>query len=206
MCTGSIHAGLMFACSDVRTGKGLLSVYPSHVPMSGSTGLNGALDAHAVEQTGKNTFFGRTATLLQSVENLGNLQRILMRVVIVLLVSSSPSVGFIPLCFSYAVHTGSTCLFASCGVCEGDGTRQKSLMPPELPLHCLGRDDAQCMAQHFPLVAQIISVVLCLIALIYLLTDGEDFKHALGFIVVLLVASIPIAIEIVRCAHPLCCH
>ncbi len=42
----------------------------------------------AVEQTGKNTFFGRTATLLQSVENLGNLQRILMRVVIVLLVRS----------------------------------------------------------------------------------------------------------------------
>ncbi len=41
----------------------------------------------AVEQTGKNTFFGRTATLLQSVENLGNLQKILMRVVIVLLVN-----------------------------------------------------------------------------------------------------------------------
>ena len=45
---------------------------------------------------------------------------------------------------------------------------------------------------------QVLSVTLCLIALIYLLTDGEDFKHALGFIVVLLVASIPIAIEIVR--------
>ncbi len=42
-----------------------------------------------VEQTGKNTFFGRTATLLQNVENLGNLQRILMRVVIVLLVRPS---------------------------------------------------------------------------------------------------------------------
>lgn len=48
------------------------------------------------------------------------------------------------------------------------------------------------------MAAQILSVVLCLIALIYLLADGEDFKHALGFIVVLLVASIPIAIEIVR--------
>ena len=53
------------------------------------------------------------------------------------------------------------------------------------------------------LLMQIISVVLCLIALIYLLADGEDYKHALGFIVVLLVASIPIAIEIVRCPHPL---
>ena len=48
------------------------------------------LIALAVEQTGKNTFFGRTATLLQSVENLGNLQKILMRVVIVLLVCLLP--------------------------------------------------------------------------------------------------------------------
>ena len=46
---------------------------------------------------------------------------------------------------------------------------------------------------------QVLSVVLCLIALIYLLARGEGFRHALGFIVVLLVASIPIAIEIVRC-------
>jgi len=45
---------------------------------------------------------------------------------------------------------------------------------------------------------QVLSVVLCLIALIYLLARGERFSHALGFIVVLLVASIPIAIEIVR--------
>ncbi len=46
--------------------------------------------ALVVEQTGKNTFFGRTATLLQSVETLGNLQKILMRVVIVLLVRLLP--------------------------------------------------------------------------------------------------------------------
>ena len=39
-----------------------------------------------VEQTGKHTFFGRTATLLQSVDSLGSLQRVLMRVVTVLLV------------------------------------------------------------------------------------------------------------------------
>lgn len=46
---------------------------------------------------------------------------------------------------------------------------------------------------------QVLSVLLCAIALIYLLARGEGFRHALGFIVVLLVASIPIAIEIVRC-------
>ena len=45
-------------------------------------------------------------------------------------------------------------------------------------------------------------MVLCTIALIFLLARGEDFRHALGFVVVLLVASIPIAIEIVRFIAP----
>lgn len=45
---------------------------------------------------------------------------------------------------------------------------------------------------------QVLSMLLCGIALIYLLARGEPFRLALGFIVVLLVASIPIAIEIVR--------
>ena len=45
-----------------------------------------------VEQTGKHTFFGRTATLLQSVDSLGSLQRVLMRVVTVLLVRLSERV------------------------------------------------------------------------------------------------------------------
>lgn len=45
---------------------------------------------------------------------------------------------------------------------------------------------------------QVLSLLLCGIALIYLLARGEHFRNALGFIVVLLVASIPIAIEIVR--------
>ena len=81
------------------------------VPVSGNMGLNGTLDAHAVEQTGKNTFFGRTATLLQSVENLGNLQKILMRVVVVLLVSDSPFVGSAPFCCLYSVQPSRLCSF-----------------------------------------------------------------------------------------------
>ena len=48
--------------------------------------------------------------------------------------------------------------------------------------------------------AQILSFLLCGIVLIFLLARGERFRDALGFIVVLLVASIPIAIEIVRCS------
>lgn len=51
--------------------------------------------------------------------------------------------------------------------------------------------------------AQILSFLLCGIVLIFLLARGERFRDALGFIVVLLVASIPIAIEIVRC-WPMC--
>ena len=51
--------------------------------------------------------------------------------------------------------------------------------------------------------AQILSFLLCGIVLIFLLARGERFRDALGFIVVLLVASIPIAIEIVRC-RPTC--
>lgn len=44
----------------------------------------------------------------------------------------------------------------------------------------------------------VISLTLCITALIYLVVGkGEGFKHALSFTVVLLVASIPIAIEIV---------
>ena len=49
--------------------------------------------------------------------------------------------------------------------------------------------------------AQILSFLLCGIVLIFLLARGERFRDALGFIVVLLVASIPIAIEIVRCSR-----
>ncbi|CAL8471949.1 g11491 [Coccomyxa elongata] len=123
-----VKEGTIDVDQSALTGESLpVTLRGGDAAQMGATVVRGEVHA-TVEQTGKNTFFGRTATLLQSVENLGNLQRILMRVVIVLLV---------------------------------------------------------------------LSVVLCLIALIYLLTRGESFRHALGFIVVLLVASIPIAIEIV---------
>ena len=47
-------------------------------------------------------------------------------------------------------------------------------------------------------VLVVLSLVLCLIALIYLVTARDQgFKEALSFTIVLLVASIPIAIEIV---------
>ncbi len=47
------------------------------------------------------------------------------------------------------------------------------------------------------LVLTVLSSVLCIIVLAYLLKEGEDFHKALQFTVVLMVASIPIAMEIV---------
>ena len=43
----------------------------------------------------------------------------------------------------------------------------------------------------------VISVILCITAFVYLLKSGQNVKAALSFTVVLLVASIPVAIEIV---------
>ena len=93
----------------------------------GSTVVRGEVEA-TVEATGANTFFGRTASLLTGGDEVSNLQKLLMRIMIILVV---------------------------------------------------------------------LSMTLCLIAFGYLLGRGETLREALSFTVVLLVASIPIAIEIV---------
>lgn len=82
-----------------------------------------------LQSTGKNTFFGKTASLLQSVDGLGHLQKILLKIMAVLVV---------------------------------------------------------------------LSFVLCVTLLFYLIFYGhEHVKEAITFVAVVLVASIPIAIEIV---------
>jgi len=93
----------------------------------GSTVVRGEVEA-TVEATGANTFFGRTASLLGGGDEHSNLEKLLMRIMIVLVV---------------------------------------------------------------------LSLALCGIAFGYLLGRGEKVREALSFTVVLLVASIPIAIEIV---------
>eukprot|EP00245_Coleochaete_scutata_P008875 TRINITY_DN27_c0_g1_i1.p1 TRINITY_DN27_c0_g1~~TRINITY_DN27_c0_g1_i1.p1 ORF type:complete len:978 (-),score=232.32 TRINITY_DN27_c0_g1_i1:433-3366(-) len=95
----------------------------------GSTVVRGETEA-TVDLTGKNTFFGKTATMLQTVNELGNLQKVIL-----------------------------TIMFVLCAI----------------------------------------SITLCTIAFIYLLIKEKPkrWKHSLQFVVVLLVASIPIAIEIV---------
>lgn len=93
----------------------------------GSSVVRGEVEG-TVEFTGSNTFFGKTASLLQGPEELGSLQKILLRIMIVLVA---------------------------------------------------------------------ISFLLSGIVFIYLLTSGTDVKESISFTVVLIVASIPIAIEIV---------
>lgn len=94
----------------------------------GSNVTRGEVEA-TVQYTGKDTFFGRTASMLQTVNELGNLQKVLLKIMTVLTV---------------------------------------------------------------------IAIALCVVSLIYLCVGRKvRFVEALSFVVVLLVASIPIAIEIV---------
>ena len=95
--------------------------------MQGSTVVRGETEG-TVEFTGANTFFGKTASLLGGSTEISNLQKTLIRIMIVLVV---------------------------------------------------------------------LSLALCITVFIYLLKSNEGVIDALSFTVVLLVASIPLAIEIV---------
>jgi H+-transporting ATPase len=95
--------------------------------MRGSTGVRGETEA-IVTATGARTFFGRTAALIDSVDEVGHFQKVLLQIT-------------------------------------------KFLMGVSLVL---------------------VTVVMC-----YLLSHGEDVLEAIAFSVVLLVASIPIAMQVV---------
>ncbi|TFJ85011.1 hypothetical protein NSK_003435 [Nannochloropsis salina CCMP1776] len=110
------------------TGESLpVTMFKGDSVKMGSTVVRGEVEA-TVEATGANTFFGRTASLLSGGDEVSNLQKLLIRIMIILVV---------------------------------------------------------------------LSMALCGIAFGYLLGRGETVRDALSFTVVLLVASIPIAIEIV---------
>lgn len=124
-----VNEGRLEVDQSALTGESLpVTMYKGDTPKMGSTITRGESEG-TVEFTGANTFFGKTATLLQGDNGLGNLQRLLLKIM-------------------------------------------------------------------FVLVA--LSLTLCLTALFYLIFAKDvPFKRALSFAVVLLVASIPIAIEIV---------
>ena len=124
-----VNEGTIDVDQSALTGESLPVKLKKGFPAQmGSTVVRGEVNA-TVQHTGKDTFFGRTAMLLNQGESLGNLQKILLRIVMAL---------------------------------------------------------------------SAISILLCIIVLIYLLVAvKEPIREAISFVVVLLVASIPIAIEIV---------
>jgi H+-transporting ATPase len=123
-----INHGDIEVDQSALTGESLpVTFYKNDSCKMGSTVVRGEVEA-TVEFTGANTFFGKTASLLQENHEPSHLQKILMTIMKVL-------VG--------------------------------------------------------------LSLTLCIINFIYLILNGETVKEALTFTIVLLVASIPLAIEIV---------
>ncbi len=124
----SINEGTLAVDQAALTGESMpVTMKAGDVPKMGSTVVRGEVEA-TVQDTGMNTFFGKTAALIQSVDEQSRMDRVLMGVVKFLL---------------------------------------------------------------------ILSVTACLILLIYLLVEGEDFADVFSFLVILLVASIPIAMVVV---------
>lgn len=127
----AINQGRLEVDQSALTGESLpVTMKDGDQPKMGSTAVRGEVEA-TVCATGMNTFFGKTAAMLNTGNELGSLQKILLRLMIILVV---------------------------------------------------------------------LSVTLCLTAFIFLMVSGIDFKESISFTVVVLVASIPIAIEIVTTA------
>eukprot|EP00595_Chromulina_sp_UTEXLB2642_P003247 CAMPEP_0196763184 /NCGR_PEP_ID=MMETSP1095-20130614/3616_1 /TAXON_ID=96789 ORGANISM="Chromulina nebulosa, Strain UTEXLB2642" /NCGR_SAMPLE_ID=MMETSP1095 /ASSEMBLY_ACC=CAM_ASM_000446 /LENGTH=723 /DNA_ID=CAMNT_0042115873 /DNA_START=42 /DNA_END=2210 /DNA_ORIENTATION=- len=123
-----VNHGTIEVDQAALTGESLpVSMYRGSKALMGSNVVRGEVEA-TVEFTGSSTFFGKTASLLQGNDELGNLQKVLLNIMIVLV---------------------------------------------------------------------ILSFTLSLTVFGVLLADGETFSDSLSFTVVLIVASIPIAIEIV---------
>eukprot|EP01040_Poterioochromonas_malhamensis_P015735 gene15735-17668_t len=123
-----VNDGTIDVDQAALTGESLpVTMYKGSSCKMGSNVVRGEVEG-TVEFTGSNTFFGKTASLLQGDEELGNLQKVLLNIVIVLVILSFTLSGIV---------------FA------------------------------------------------------YLLSQFEDVSDTISFTVVLIVASIPVAIEIV---------
>mmetsp|Transcript_14681 Transcript_14681/g.43032 ORF Transcript_14681/g.43032 Transcript_14681/m.43032 type:complete len:940 (+) Transcript_14681:400-3219(+) len=123
-----INHGTIDVDQSALTGESLpVTMHKGNSAKMGSMVVRGEVEA-TVEFTGKNTFFGKTASMLQQDTGMGHLQKMLLKIMMVL-------VG--------------------------------------------------------------LSIVLCFTCFGYLLGTGISFRESISFTVVLLVASIPIAIEIV---------
>lgn len=95
-------------------------------------------------------------------------------------------------------HMGSTCVKGEVeATVEGTGQDTELGRAASLLTGDKARSSLDTTLLKIIFVLLIMSLILCIIVLVYLLVQGETVKTALSFAVVLLVASIPLAIEIV---------
>jgi len=90
-----VNEGQIEVDQSALTGESLpVTMYKGSSCKMGSNVVRGEVEG-TVETTGSNTFFGKTATLLQGSSELGNLQKVLMRIVIVLVILSLTFSGIV---------------------------------------------------------------------------------------------------------------
>lgn len=98
-----VNEGTIDVDQAALTGESLpVTMYKGSSCKMGSNVVRGEVEA-TVEFTGSNTFFGKTASLLQGDEELGNLQKVLLNIVIVLVILSFFFSGIV---FGYLLGSG----------------------------------------------------------------------------------------------------
>lgn len=98
-----VNDGTIEVDQSALTGESMpVTMYKGSSCKMGSTVYRGEVEA-TVEFTGANTFFGKTASLLQEGDELGNLQRVLLNIVIVLVILSFTFSGIV---FGYLLGSG----------------------------------------------------------------------------------------------------
>mmetsp|Transcript_29110 Transcript_29110/g.62712 ORF Transcript_29110/g.62712 Transcript_29110/m.62712 type:complete len:954 (+) Transcript_29110:166-3027(+) len=90
-----VNEGTIEVDQSALTGESLpVTMYKGSSCKMGSTVVRGEVEG-TVEFTGGNTFFGKTASLLQGDDEMGNLQKVLLKIVIVLVILSLTFSGIV---------------------------------------------------------------------------------------------------------------
>lgn len=98
-----VNEGTIEVDQSALTGESLpVTMYKGSSCKMGSNVVRGEVEG-TVEFTGSNTFFGKTASLLQGDDELGNLQKVLLKIVIVLVILSFTFSGIV---FAYLLGSG----------------------------------------------------------------------------------------------------
>jgi len=83
-----VNEGTIEVDQSALTGESLpVTMYKGSDVKMGSNVVRGEVEG-TVENTGSNTFFGKTASMLQGDNEIGNLQKVLMRIMIILVILS----------------------------------------------------------------------------------------------------------------------